>query len=437
MFSVTLGRVLDLAEREAQERRHAHLTLEHLLFAIAHDPEGEKILRACGVDLDRLRKDLSSTLDEMERLPRGREQEPSHTLAFRRVLQAAVLHVQAAQREQVKVGDVLAALFQQPRAQAVALLAAQGVTRLDVLNFISHGVSKVPSVAPRGRRVRVGGRSRRRAFGSRARSPRGLRREPDRAGPARRARSPHRPPCRDPARPRGALPAAQEQSGLRGRSRRRQDRPRRGTGPAPSPGRRPRDPQGRGDLRPRQRLPPRGHPLPRRFRGALQGHHGRPREAPQAHPVHRRAAHHDGRRSHHRRHHGPRQPREAHPHRGTDPAHRLHHLRGVQVHREGPCAAPTPAEDRGGRAHLRRHRADPEGPALALRAAPRGHLHRRRPRGRGAAGHPPPARAPASRQRRGRDRRGRRCPAVAAGPPPRKARPLRPRWWWTCPRSSG
>jgi hypothetical protein len=93
MFSVTLGRVLDLAEREAQERRHAHLTLEHLLFAIAHDPEGENILRACGVDLDRLRKDLSSTLDEMERLPRGREQEPSHTLAFRRVLQAAQVAV--------------------------------------------------------------------------------------------------------------------------------------------------------------------------------------------------------------------------------------------------------------------------------------------------------------------------------------------------------
>jgi ATP-dependent Clp protease ATP-binding subunit ClpA len=145
MFSGALERVLNLAVREALVRRHAHLTLEHLLFAAAHDPNGEEILRACGVDLERLRQDLATYLDEsVERLPKGRDQEPSQTLAFRRVLQAAVLHVQAAGKDEANIGDVLAALFQQPRAHAVTLLQGQGVTRLDILNYISHGVSKVP-----------------------------------------------------------------------------------------------------------------------------------------------------------------------------------------------------------------------------------------------------------------------------------------------------
>jgi len=149
MFSVTLERVLNLAVREALARRHAHLTLEHLLFAVAHDPQGEEILRACGVDLEKLRKELAAYLEEsVERLPRGRDQEPSQTLAFRRVLQAAVLHVQAAGKDEANVGDVLAALFQQPRSQAVAVLQSQGVSRLDVLNYISHGVTKVPSGGP-------------------------------------------------------------------------------------------------------------------------------------------------------------------------------------------------------------------------------------------------------------------------------------------------
>jgi ATP-dependent Clp protease ATP-binding subunit ClpA len=148
MFSVTLEMVLNVAVREALSRRHAHLTLEHLLYALANDPSGEEILRACGVDLDRLRADLKRHLeDSIDSLPKGKEQEPTQTLAFRRVLQAAVLHVQSAGREEAGVGDVLAALMQQPRSQAAQLLAAQGVTRLDILNFISHGVTKVPAAA--------------------------------------------------------------------------------------------------------------------------------------------------------------------------------------------------------------------------------------------------------------------------------------------------
>jgi ATP-dependent Clp protease ATP-binding subunit ClpA len=149
MFSMTLEMVLNVAVREALARHHAHLTLEHLLYAVAHDPLGEEILKACGANLERLREDLRRHLeDEIERLPKGLEQEPIQSLAFRRVLQAAVLHVQSAGRDEANVGDVLAALLQQPKSQAAKLLAAQDVTRLDVLNYISHGITKVPRGDP-------------------------------------------------------------------------------------------------------------------------------------------------------------------------------------------------------------------------------------------------------------------------------------------------
>src|SRR5262245_6160035 len=104
MFSVALELVLNVAYREAVTRRHVHLTLEHLLYAVANDPGGEEVLRACGVDLDRLRSDLRKLLEEAEVLSKGKESEPSQTVAFRRVLQAAVLHVQSAGREEAKVG---------------------------------------------------------------------------------------------------------------------------------------------------------------------------------------------------------------------------------------------------------------------------------------------------------------------------------------------
>ncbi len=145
MFSPALEVVLHIAFREAVSRRHAHLTLEHLLYAVAHDPDGERILGACGVDLPALRRALSSYLDEsIERKRRESDHDPEQTTAFRRVLQTAILHVQSAQRSEATVGDILAAILQQPKSYAAQLLADQGVTRLDVLNFISHGIAKVP-----------------------------------------------------------------------------------------------------------------------------------------------------------------------------------------------------------------------------------------------------------------------------------------------------
>ena len=150
MLSAALERVLTVALREAQMRRHTHLTLEHLLFAAAHDPDGERILQASGADVERLRADLGRFLDEFpERNARGPVRQPEQTLAFRRVLQSAVLHVQSAGKDEADVGDMLAALMQQTNSHGVALLAAQGVTRLDVLNYIAHGVAKHPG-APEG-----------------------------------------------------------------------------------------------------------------------------------------------------------------------------------------------------------------------------------------------------------------------------------------------
>ncbi|MEO6213212.1 MAG: ATP-dependent Clp protease ATP-binding subunit ClpA [Vicinamibacterales bacterium] len=151
MFSPALEIVLTVAYREATSRRHTHLTLEHLLYALAHDPDGERILAACGADLPQLRRDLDKYLnDSVEQFSRGQHKEPEQTLAFRRVLQTAVLHVQSAGRQEVQSGDVLAAALQQNRSYAAQLLTAQGVTRLDVLEYITHGVSKVPPAASSG-----------------------------------------------------------------------------------------------------------------------------------------------------------------------------------------------------------------------------------------------------------------------------------------------
>src|SRR5580765_6077559 len=144
MFSAALELVLTIAFREAVARRHAHLTLEHLLYALAHDPDGERILAACGADLPALRRALHTYLDESIERQRGGKGDPEQTMAFRRVLQTAILHIQSAQRDEVNAGDILAAILQQPKTDAARLLADQGITRLDILNYISHGITKTP-----------------------------------------------------------------------------------------------------------------------------------------------------------------------------------------------------------------------------------------------------------------------------------------------------
>src|SRR5258706_3329163 len=145
MFTASLERVLNVAAREALARRRADLTLELLLFAADHDPMGEEILAASGADSLRLKKELDQFLEEqVDELPSGSRKAPQQTLAFRRVLQTAVVHSQGAGKAEADVGDILAALMREPRPPAAELLAAQDVTRLDLLNYISHGVRKNP-----------------------------------------------------------------------------------------------------------------------------------------------------------------------------------------------------------------------------------------------------------------------------------------------------
>jgi ATP-dependent Clp protease ATP-binding subunit ClpA len=147
MFSASVEVLLTIAYREAVSRRHAYVTVEHLLYVLAHDVEGERILTACGVDLPKLRRDLDAYLnDAIEQSRRGGD--PEQTAAFRRVLQTAVLHVQSSQRGEVQAGDLCAAILQQPKTHAAHLLAEQGVSRLDVLEFVAHGISKMPPPAP-------------------------------------------------------------------------------------------------------------------------------------------------------------------------------------------------------------------------------------------------------------------------------------------------
>src|SRR5215510_7388257 len=146
MFSASVEIVLAIAYREAVSRRHAYVTLEHLLYALAHDPDGERILTACGVDLKRLTLELDAYLEKsIEKIAKGREGQPEQTAAFARALQTAVLHVQSAQRDAVQAGDLCAAILQQPKTHAARLLMDQGVTRLDVLEYISHGITKTPA----------------------------------------------------------------------------------------------------------------------------------------------------------------------------------------------------------------------------------------------------------------------------------------------------
>ncbi len=135
--------MLQASVREALSRRHHYVTVEHLLFAMIHDARGSEILHHAGADLTALKAGLERYFrDDLETVPGEDVYEALQTLAFHRVLQNAVTHCEGAEKEEVDAGDILAAIFQEPESHAVTLLRSQGVTRLDVLQYISHGVSK-------------------------------------------------------------------------------------------------------------------------------------------------------------------------------------------------------------------------------------------------------------------------------------------------------
>ncbi|MBS0001463.1 MAG: ATP-dependent Clp protease ATP-binding subunit ClpA [Thioalkalivibrio sp.] len=140
---------LNLVFKDAREKRHEFVTVEHLLLALISNPSAATVLRASGADLDRLRAELDTWLDaNTPRIPPrdGRETQP--TLGFQRVLQRAVFHVQSSGRKEVSGANVLVALFGEQDSHALHLLAQQDIQRLDVVNYISHGISKVPDEDP-------------------------------------------------------------------------------------------------------------------------------------------------------------------------------------------------------------------------------------------------------------------------------------------------
>ncbi len=139
---------LESAMREAMTRRHAYLTVEHLLYALLHDERGAEILRNVGVRTEALKQELLRFFeDAIDKIPEGERVQTEQTLAFGRVIEAALHHAESSEKEEVDAGDVLAAIFQEPDSQAVALLRMRGVTRLDVLRYISHGITKSGSPA--------------------------------------------------------------------------------------------------------------------------------------------------------------------------------------------------------------------------------------------------------------------------------------------------
>ncbi len=142
---------ITLAINEARRRRHAFLSIEHLLYALLHDEDVPEIVRHCGGNAASLKRDLERFFDqELETLPENVKREPQQTMAFQRVIQRAAAHVQSAGKDEILCRDIFVAIFREPDSHAAHLLDSQGITRLDAVTYISHGVSKIAEEADAG-----------------------------------------------------------------------------------------------------------------------------------------------------------------------------------------------------------------------------------------------------------------------------------------------
>jgi len=154
MLSRTLEKTLRRALALANARRHEYATLEHLLLALTEDPDAVAVLRACAVDIERLRDQLTDFLDhDLQGLVVDGQVEAKPTSGFQRVIQRAAIHVQSSGRSEVTGANVLVALFSERESHAVHFLHEQNMTRLDAVNFIAHGIAKKPGLSEE-RRVR-------------------------------------------------------------------------------------------------------------------------------------------------------------------------------------------------------------------------------------------------------------------------------------------
>ncbi len=229
-FSQSLEQSLHRALAIANERHHQYATLEHLLLSLIDDSDAAAVMRACSVDLDKLRGSLVNYLEtEFENLVAEGTDDAKPTAGFQRVVQRAVIHVQSSGREEVTGANVLIAIFAERESHAAYFLQEQDMTRYDAVNYISHGIAKRPGV-------------------SEARPVRGVDEEADAKGNEdtkkkgealetycvnlnKKARDGKidprdRPQCRDQSRHPGAMSPPEEQSAVRGRGRCRQDRDR-------------------------------------------------------------------------------------------------------------------------------------------------------------------------------------------------------------------
>ena len=148
MLNKDLELTLNLAFRFAREKRHEYMTVEHLLLALLDNPAAGEALKSCGANIDRLRLDLSHFIDSTTPLlPEGdADRDTQPTLGFQRVLQRAVFHVQSSGKSEVTGANVLVAIFSEQESQAVYLLKKIDISRLDIVNYISHGVIKTEKI---------------------------------------------------------------------------------------------------------------------------------------------------------------------------------------------------------------------------------------------------------------------------------------------------
>ena len=150
MLSKDLELTLNSAFKEARAKRHEFMTVEHLLLALLDNHAAADVLNACAADIPQLRRDLIEFIDSTTPLisvgDEDRETQP--TLGFQRVLQRAVFHVQSSGKKEVTGANVLVAIFSEQESQAVYFLKQQSISRIDVVNFIAHGISKVQSDDP-------------------------------------------------------------------------------------------------------------------------------------------------------------------------------------------------------------------------------------------------------------------------------------------------
>ena len=145
MLSQELEFSLNAAFQSARERRHEFITVEHLMLALLDNPSASRVIRACGGNIDELRRNLLAFLNEnVPLLPANSKTDTQPTIGFQRVIQRAVLHVQGVGKKEVTGANVLVAIFGEKESHAIYFLHKQNISRFDVVNFISHGISKVP-----------------------------------------------------------------------------------------------------------------------------------------------------------------------------------------------------------------------------------------------------------------------------------------------------